>query len=61
MALHINIYGAPGSRKQGFINDIPPYIIGHHKNLEGILVIDNYIKQDKCSISLDDLLSKILV
>jgi hypothetical protein len=45
------------STLEGFKNNIPPYIIASIHNLE---VISNYLncsKQDKCSITLDELLS----
>ena len=43
------------SVKQGFINNIPPYIIGHYINLELITWEENDDKKDKCSISKEKL------
>jgi hypothetical protein len=44
------------SVQAGFINNIPPYIIGNICNLEFILFTENSSKREKCSISLDELL-----
>ena len=40
---------------QGFINNIPPEIIGNIKNLEFIPWLDNIKKRTKCSISINEL------
>lgn len=47
------------SIKEGFLNNIDPGIIGHYKNLEVILFKENSSKKTKCSITLDELLSKM--
>ena len=41
--------------KQGFLNNIPAYIIGSEINLQIISWEENDKKKDKCSIELDDL------
>lgn len=43
------------SIKQGFLNNILPYYIGHLNNLEMIFHLENCKKQDKCSIELESL------
>jgi len=43
------------SIKQGFMNNIPPYLIGSIKNLEIITTSINCSKQDKCSININEL------
>jgi len=45
---------------EGFMNNIPTYIIGNIKNLEMIPAGINCIKQSECSIGLDDLVNYIL-
>lgn len=40
---------------QGFLNNIPPYIIGHISNLEMLPARANNSKGSSCSISLDEL------
>lgn len=47
------------SIKSGFINNIPIEIISHPCNLFMIWYKDNLIKQDKCDISLNELLENI--
>ena len=47
------------SIKQGFLNNIPSYIIGHYENLEIINWEQNDKKKDKCSITLIELFLKI--
>lgn len=47
------------SIKYGFINNIPPYIVGNINNLEMLPWKDNIYKSSKCSIDLEDLLNKI--
>lgn len=46
------------SKKQGFIDNIPPHIIGSIHNLEMIKGRHNLSKQEKCSITKDDLFKK---
>ena len=36
------------SRQQGFVNNIPPYIIGHWTNLRMISKSDNSAKSSRC-------------
>jgi hypothetical protein len=43
------------SKHQGFINNIPPEIIGHHTNLQLIPRHSNRKKYNKCSITLEEL------
>ena len=40
---------------EGFKNNIPPYIIGSHYNLEVIDGIENMKKQERCSITIEEL------
>lgn len=47
------------SKIEGFKNYIPPYIIGHHKNLEILTVSENCSKQGQCSISKEELFDVI--
>jgi len=47
------------SVKQGFLNNIPIEIISHPCNLFMIWYMDNLIKQDRCDISLTELLENI--
>ena len=42
----------------GYLNNIPPSIIGNIANLEMLPALDNIRKRTNCSISLDDLLMK---
>jgi hypothetical protein len=44
------------SIREGFVNNIPPYIIGHVCNLEFILYKSNSKKGKLCSITLEELL-----
>jgi len=46
------------SKKAGFVNNIPPYIIGSIHNLQMIRSRENLSKQEKCSQSLDDLFKR---
>ena len=46
------------SKAVGFINNIPPYIIGSRYNLEVLTAKDNCSKQTKCSISIEELFEK---
>jgi hypothetical protein len=43
----------------GFLNSIPPYIIGNINNLEMLPWKDNIIKRDKCSMTFNELIDKI--
>lgn len=43
------------SIKYGFINNIPPYIVGNINNLEMLPWIDNVYKSSNCSISIEQL------
>lgn len=43
------------SKKEGFLNRIPPYIIGSIHNLEMICGYKNCGKREKCSISKEEL------
>jgi hypothetical protein len=45
------------SKLQGFLNNIDPVIIGNIINLEMITEVENSSKQDKCSITKENLLS----
>jgi len=47
------------SIKQGFLNNIPIEIISHPCNLFMIWCMDNLVKQDRCDISLNELLENI--
>ena len=44
------------SKKQGFIDNVDPEIIGHWSNLRIILESENNSKQAKCDITLEQLL-----
>lgn len=44
------------SIKAGFLQNIPPFIIGHISNLEFIPNKENSRKRDKCSVSLENLI-----
>ena len=44
------------SIKYGFVNSIPPYIIGNINNLEMLPWYDNIYKSSNCSINITDLL-----
>lgn len=46
------------SIKQGFLNDIPSFIIGHISNLRFIPWKENVIKSDTCEITIDELYKK---
>lgn len=48
------------SIKQGFLNNIPLEIITHPFNLKMIWYKDNLTKQDKCEITLEELLFNII-
>lgn len=43
------------SKHQGFLNNIPPEIIGHYSNLQMIPRYSNRKKYNKCSITIDQL------
>lgn len=43
------------SKHQGFINDVPPEVIGHYTNLQLIPRHSNRKKYSKCSITLEEL------
>jgi hypothetical protein len=43
------------SKKQGFIDNIPPFIIGNQINLEVIPHSENSSKRDKCSMTKEQL------
>lgn len=45
---------------EGFKNNIPPYIIGSIYNLRMMPWRDNIVKRDTCSMSIDDLIQKVL-
>lgn len=45
---------------QGFIDKIPPEVIGNHHNLRLISKFDNRSKRVKCSITLEELLRRII-
>jgi len=47
------------SIKQGYMDNIKPHIIGNIANLEMLPAIDNIKKKNKCSITIEELLSKI--
>jgi len=47
------------SKQAGFINNIPPEIIGHYSNLELVPRYQNRKKHNKCSITIDMLYSGI--
>ncbi len=49
------------SIKQGFLDNIPPYIIGDLSNLEIIPFKENLSKNSKCSIAKNELFAKIIV
>jgi len=49
------------SKKFGFSNNIPVYIISSYHNLELIDAKENKLKSSRCSISLEDLLSKVYI
>lgn len=40
----------------GFINNIPPYIIGHKNNLRLLSALENSSKNKRCDITIDDIL-----
>jgi hypothetical protein len=44
------------SKHQGFLNDVPPELIGHYSNLQMISRHSNRTKYNKCSIILEELL-----
>jgi hypothetical protein len=46
------------SCKEGFLNNIPPYIIGSIANLEFIKVKDNSSKGESCSITVEELFDR---
>jgi len=46
------------SKKQGFIEGIPPEIIGHWTNLQMLTDFCNRSKQSKCSITKDELMTR---
>tara|TARA_R110000868_G_scaffold401767_1_gene677424 strand:- start:1289 stop:1873 length:585 start_codon:yes stop_codon:yes gene_type:complete len=43
------------SKHQGFLNNVPPEVIGHYSNLQMIPRRSNRVKYNKCSITLEDL------
>ena len=43
------------SKHQGFLNNIPPDVIGHYSNLQMIPRYSNRKKYNKCSITIDQL------
>jgi len=45
--------------KQGFVNNVPPFIIGHKENLRIISWEENNKKKSLCDITLDELCSNI--
>lgn len=47
------------SKTYGFINNIPPYIIGHYHNLEIVTQKVNLSKNYRCSITFEELCAKI--
>ena len=47
------------SKTAGFINNVPPEIIGHYANLELISKNENRSKRTKCSITLNELYESI--
>ena len=47
------------SKSEGFKNGILPHIIGSIHNLRIIFYLDNCVKQNKCEITLEELLEKI--
>ena len=47
------------SRKYGYIHNIDPYLISHPANCEIMLLTDNSSKQDKCSITLQQLIEEV--
>lgn len=49
------------SIKQGFINNLPIEIMSHPCNLQMVYYKDNLIKQDNCSITINQLLNNIIM
>ena len=47
------------SKHQGFLNKVPPEVIGHYKNLQLVPRYQNRKKYNRCSISLTTLLESI--
>lgn len=47
------------STAEGFVNHVPPNIIGHYANLELIPARDNRVKGKKCSITIEELYSAV--
>lgn len=47
------------SKTMGFLNNIPPEVIGHYANLELILKADNRSKRTNCSITIAELYEAI--
>jgi hypothetical protein len=43
---------------EGFRNNLPPEILSAKENLQILTQHDNLTKQDRCSISLDELIEK---
>ena len=43
------------SKHQGFLNNVPPEVIGHYSNLQMIPRHSNRKKYNKCSITIDEL------
>lgn len=49
------------SVKDGFINNVDPYIISHPVNCRLILHIENQKKKDKSIITLDELIKRVII
>ena len=47
------------SKHQGFLNNVPPEVIGHYSNLQMLPRHSNRKKYNKCSISIDELYESI--
>ena len=43
------------SKHQGFLNNVPPEVIGHYSNLQMIPRHSNRKKYNKCSVTIDEL------
>jgi hypothetical protein len=47
------------SKRDGFINDVPPEVIGHYKNLEILTEFANKSKGSNSSITIDELYTQV--
>jgi hypothetical protein len=48
------------SKKEGYLNNIPPEVVGHQCNLEWLLAEENCAKKSICSLTLEELYSEYL-